>query len=195
MTVPVRASVFLGPPPRVESRSPRGGAAPPNGEQGQHDEKGLTGATSSSERGGWRVVTWASGGCETDDPGVSLLPWGDDAWALVVPAGSTSKALYEVIAAMPAGLRFAESYGDVDVVLVYEAGDRRLSRREVPGEFLRAMLELDPVTVGAANGSRWTTDTEHQAYETGKSDFAKAMRRQITGWMPEEPAGSDAPRT
>nr|MDT0663754.1 hypothetical protein [Micromonospora sp. DSM 115978] len=122
---------------------------------------------------------------------MSLLPWGEDAWALVVPAGSTSKALYEVMATMPGGLRFAESYGDVDVVLVYEAGDRRLSRREVPGEFLRAMLELDPVAVGTTDGRGWTTDSERNAYELGKADFAKAIRRKISGWAPDEPAISD----
>ncbi|WP_018504430.1 hypothetical protein [Parafrankia discariae] len=127
------------------------------------------------------AMTWASGSCETDgDPGVGLLPWGADAWALVVPAGSSAQALYAAMADMPSGLRFAESFGDVDTVLVYEASGIRLSRRQLPGSFLRSMLELDPASVGEDNGRRWMTEGERGAYDAGKADMADALRRQVT---------------
>ncbi|SQE00605.1 conserved hypothetical protein [Parafrankia sp. Ea1.12] len=125
-------------------------------------------------------MTWVSGSCQTDEePGVGLLPWGAEGWALVVPSGSSAAALAEAMAGMPAGLRFVEAFGDVDVVLVYAADGVRLSRREVPGSFLRAMLELDPVEVGEGNGRRWMTAGERGAYDAGKADVADALRRQV----------------
>ncbi|TCJ40789.1 hypothetical protein [Parafrankia sp. BMG5.11] len=125
-------------------------------------------------------MTWASGPCQADaEPGVGLLPWGADAWALVVPAGSSASALAEAMAGMPAGLHFVEAYGDADVVLVYAAAGVRLSRRQIPGDFLRSMLELDPATVGDGAGRRWMTEGERDAYAAGKADVADALRRQV----------------
>lgn len=126
------------------------------------------------------AMTWASGSCQTGDaPGIGLLPWGSDAWALVVPAGSSAQTLYAVMAEMPAGLRFAEAYGDTDVVLVYEADGVRLSRREVPGTLLRGMLQLDPSAPGVDSTRRWATEEERTAYAAGKADTADAFRRQV----------------
>ncbi len=139
-----------------------------------------TDRSESAERPREFTMTWTSGPCRADEePGVGLLPWGVDAWALVVPAGSSAQALHAAMAEMPSGLRFAEAFGDVDVVLVYEASGARLSRRQIPGPFLRAMLELDPVRMGAGNGRRWMTEGEHAAYEAGKADVADALRRQM----------------
>jgi uncharacterized repeat protein (TIGR03917 family) len=107
------------------------------------------------------------------------MPWGADGWALVVPANSTPQALHAAMDDMPAGLRFTEAHGDVDLVLVYEASDEGPSRRAAPGAFLRAMLELDPVRVGHDNGRRWMTEGERAAYEAGKADLVDALRRQV----------------
>ena len=127
-------------------------------------------------------MTWVSGGCEPDsETGVGVLPWGADAWALVISAGSPAPALHAAMAEMPAGLQFAKAYGDVDVVLVYESVNRRLSRRQTPGAFLRAMLQIDPTMVGASSGRRWMTEGERAAYEAGKADLADAFRRQVIG--------------
>ncbi len=81
-----------------------------------------------------------------------------DGWALVVRAGSSAQTLHAVMAEMPAGLRFTEAYGDVDLFLAYEAREAGPSRREAPGALLRAMLELDPVQVGDGSGRRWMTE-------------------------------------
>lgn len=126
------------------------------------------------------VMTWASGPCQTGDaPGVGLLPWGADAWALVVPAGSSAQTLHAVMAEMPPGLQFAEAYGDADVVLVYEVEGVRRTRREVPGTLLRGMLQLDPSAPGIDSTRRWATDGERTAYEAGKADAVDAVRRQL----------------
>lgn len=128
-----------------------------------------------------------SGGSETVEPGVGVVPWGSEGWALVLPTGSSTKALYEAMATMPGGLTFARTYGgsgdDLDVVLVYESDGKSPSRRQVPGVFLRAMLEFDPANVGADEGRRWMTDGERQAYEAGKADLVDALRRQVIGRM------------
>ncbi|MEX5637594.1 hypothetical protein [Parafrankia sp. FMc2] len=50
-----------------------------------------------------------------------LVPWGANGRAIVVQAGSDSVDLSRVLAELPAGLEFSESYGDVDVILVYRA--------------------------------------------------------------------------
>ncbi|WP_239336718.1 hypothetical protein [Frankia sp. CiP3] len=135
-------------------------------------------------------MSWISGSCQTpEQPGVGLLPWGANAWALAVPADSSAQALAAAAAEMPAGLRFTEVHGDVDVMLVYEASGVRLDRRQVPGVFLRAMLELDPALVGEGNGRRWMTEGERAAYAAGKADVADALRRQLIGQLPAR-AGS-----
>jgi len=126
------------------------------------------------------AMTWLSGPCVSDEgPGAGVLPWGAGGWALVVPAGSSAQALHTAMAEMPPGLQFAEAYGDVDLVLVYQASDAGPTRREAPGAFLRAMLELDPVQVGEGNGRRWMTEGERAAYEAGKADLVDALRRQV----------------
>jgi uncharacterized repeat protein (TIGR03917 family) len=126
------------------------------------------------------AMTWLNGLCLTDEgPGVGVMPWGADAWALVVPAGSSPQALHAALAEMPSGLQFTDAHGDVDLVLVYDASEAEPPRRTEPGAFLRAMLELDPTRVGEHHGQRWMTEGERAAYEAGKADLVDALRRQV----------------
>lgn len=61
----------------------------------------------------------AAGPPPVDPPRVVAMPWDGDSWAVVVAPGSASSDLAAAVACLPTGLRFAESFGDVDVVLVY----------------------------------------------------------------------------
>lgn len=51
---------------------------------------------------------------------VVAVPWdGGDAWALVLQPDSDVATLASAVRRLPAGYRFVESFGDVDVTLVY----------------------------------------------------------------------------
>ncbi|WP_018639799.1 hypothetical protein [Parafrankia elaeagni] len=122
------------------------------------------------------AVRWAHGPAENDgEPGVGLVPWGGDAWALIVPAASSSAALADAMVGMPDGLRFVEAYGDVDVILVYAAAGVRMSRRDVPRSLLREVLGGDPAAVGDGDG-RWMTG-ENGADEAKRAELVDALRR------------------
>ncbi|CUU54125.1 hypothetical protein Ga0074812_102128 [Parafrankia irregularis] len=117
------------------------------------------------------AMRWTHGSADVaGDPGVGLLPWGDDAWALVIPAGSSASALADAMVGMPDGLRFVEAFGDVDVVLVNAAAGVRVSRRDAPRSLLRQMLGGDPAAAGNSDG-RWLTSGENGADETGPSEL------------------------
>jgi uncharacterized repeat protein (TIGR03917 family) len=109
---------------------------------------------------------------------VALLPWGTDAWALTVPPGTDTKALFQAVARMPGGLRFVEAFGEVEVILVYRANEPEGTRRGEVGSVVRAVLDVDP-TVGPVGGRRWMTEGERQAYLAGKADLADAMLREV----------------
>jgi uncharacterized repeat protein (TIGR03917 family) len=110
-------------------------------------------------------------------PAVALMPWGTDEWALVVQAGSDSADLYRALARMPAGLKFSEAHGDVDVILVYRVPDHGPTRRGCAGAALRAALTG---TTGAGNdGARWMTDGEREAYRAGKADALDSLHWKV----------------
>ncbi|MEX5708861.1 hypothetical protein AB1484_11270 [Parafrankia sp. FMc6] len=118
-------------------------------------------------------------------PAVVMLPWGAEEWAVVVQPGSDSEDLLRAVARMPGGLKFTESFGDVDVVLVYRvpAGDRAPvesdgpgpSRRGCAGAALRMAMEVHPVRPG----SRWMTKGERAAFRAGQVEALESVRRAV----------------
>lgn len=116
-------------------------------------------------------------------PAVVILPWGPDEWAIVVQPGSDSEDLLRAVSRMAGGLKFSESFGDVDVVLVYRvvAGDRSQvgngdpepSRMGCADAALRMALALGPTRPG----SRWMTRGERAAFRAGQVEAFEAVRR------------------
>ncbi|WP_035751637.1 hypothetical protein [Parafrankia discariae] len=118
-------------------------------------------------------------------PAVVMLPWGAEEWAVVVQPGSDSEDLLRAVARMPSGLKFTESFGDVDVVLVYRvpAGDRAPvesdgpgpSRRGCAGAALRTAMDAHP----ARPDSRWMTKGERTAFRAGQVEALESVRRAV----------------
>ncbi|WP_242666033.1 hypothetical protein [Parafrankia irregularis] len=118
-------------------------------------------------------------------PAAVMMPWGLDEWAVVVQPGSAPGDLVRAAARMPGGLEFSESFGDVDVVVVYRApaGDRAVlgnsdpgpSRRECGGAAVRMALTLGPTRPD----SRWMTRGERAAFRAGQVEAFEAVRRTV----------------
>lgn len=117
-------------------------------------------------------------------PAVALLPWGAAEWAVIIQPGSDSADLLRAVARMPAGLTFAESFEDVDMVLVYRASadyspssgdDVEPSRRGLAGTALRTTLDLHP----CRPDSRWMTNGERAAFQAGQVEALELVRRAI----------------
>ncbi len=116
---------------------------------------------------------------------VALLPWGAAEWAVIVQPGSDSADILRAVARMPAGLTFAESFGDVDIVLVYRAppelagdidnDDPGPSRRGCANAALRMVLDLHP----CRPDSRWMTGGERAAFQAGQVEALESVRRAI----------------
>ncbi|MCM3883901.1 hypothetical protein [Frankia sp. R82] len=116
---------------------------------------------------------------------VALLPWGAAEWAVIVQPGSDSADILRAVARMPAGLTFAESFGDVDIVLVYRAppelagdidnDDPGPSRRGCANAALRVVLDLHP----CRPDSRWMTGGERAAFQAGQVEALESVRRAI----------------
>jgi uncharacterized repeat protein (TIGR03917 family) len=123
----------------------------------------------------------------TDALGVVATPWEGQDWALVVGSGSDLVALYDQIARLPAGLEFAEAFGDVDLVLVYRPADQAVTRKDVLGLLVEQAtgnggMLVGPVGAGGMSGSgRWMTEAERAAFAAGQADALSAVRRALTG--------------
>ncbi|WP_232295237.1 hypothetical protein [Parafrankia sp. EUN1f] len=127
-----------------------------------------------------------SGAADESLPAAVMMPWGLDEWAVVVQPGSDSADLMRAVSRMPGGLKFSESFGDVDVVLVYRLpdGDRAAavgvddpgpSRRGCGGAAVRMALALGPTLPG----SRWMTRGERAAFRAGQAEAFEAVRRTV----------------
>jgi uncharacterized repeat protein (TIGR03917 family) len=120
-------------------------------------------------------------------PGVVAAPWDGHDWALVVGSGSDLAELYDQIARLPAGLAFAEAFGDVDLVLVYRPEDQAPSRRKLLSTLVEQVVGhggtlVGPVGPGGLSASeRYQTAAERAAFAAGQQDALSAMRRALTG--------------
>jgi len=119
--------------------------------------------------------------------GVVAAPWAGDDWALVVGSGSDLAELYEQIARLPAGLAFAEAFGDVDLVLVYRPAQQAPSRRDLLGALVDQVVDHGGMLVGPVGpdglsaGERFMTPAEQTAFAAGQADALAAMRRALVG--------------
>lgn len=109
-------------------------------------------------------------------PRVALGRWDAGGWALVVQPGSDSNELRDAVANVPAGLEFAEAYGDVEVVLVFRAPDVLPSRRGCLGVGLRSAIGGRDDDDAAR---QWMTDGERHAYQAGRADGLDAVARAV----------------
>ncbi|MBL7498155.1 hypothetical protein I6A84_01765 [Frankia sp. CNm7] len=131
--------------------------------------------------------------------GVTATPWTGDDWALVVGSGSDLAELYDQIARLPAGLEFIESFGDVDLVLVYRPAEQAPSRRELLGTLVDQVVEHGGMLVGPTGpdglspGERFMTSAERTAFAAGQADALAAMRRALTGMPVLRPGWQGAP--
>ncbi|OFB43062.1 hypothetical protein E0F15_03400 [Frankia sp. B2] len=132
---------------------------------------------------------------------VVMMPWGPDEWALVVQPGSDSADLMRAVSRMPGGLKYSESFGDVDVVLVYRlpdgdsaaAGvggeDPGPSRRGCGGAAVRTALALGLTRPD----SRWMTRGERAAFRAGQAEAFEAVRRTVLDAIGVPVASTTAP--
>jgi len=125
--------------------------------------------------------------------GVVATRWEGRDWALVIGSGSDLTELYEQIAQLPAGLRFAEAFGDVDLVLVYRPADPDLSRAGLLDLLAEEAVERGGTLIGRLGsgglsaGALFTTPDERVAFRAGQADALAAIRRALIGTS-EHPA-------
>lgn len=133
-------------------------------------------------------------------PAAVMMPWGTDEWAVVLQPGSDSADLMRAVSRMPGGLKYSESFGDVDVVLVYRLpdGDRAAavggddpgpSRRGCGGAAVRTALALGLTRPG----SRWMTRGERAAFRAGQAEAFEAVRRTVLDAIGVPAASTTAP--
>ncbi|WP_307873669.1 MULTISPECIES: hypothetical protein [unclassified Frankia] len=128
-----------------------------------------------------------------ETPGVVATPWDGQDWALVVASGSDLAELYDQIARLPAGLAFAEAFGDVDLVLVYRPATEPPSSAGLLDLLAAGAVERGGALVGPAGpdglsaGDRYVTAAERTAFADGQADALAAVRRVLTGVL-EVPA-------
>lgn len=152
----------------------------------EHDDAGR-GLDESAEGAAASADGAAAAARRPNTPGVVATPWDGQDWALVVGSGSDLAELYDQITRLPAGLAFAEAFGDVDLVLVYRPANEAPSRAGLLDLLADQAVERGGMLVGPPGpgglsvGDRYVTAAERAAFADGQADALAAVRRALTG--------------
>jgi uncharacterized repeat protein (TIGR03917 family) len=82
----------------------------------------------------------------------AALPWGADTWAVVLQPGAGAADLIAALGRLPEGACFDQTYGDVDLLLVYRTSDGS-PRDDGAGTAPEPAPALVPPAAGCASGS------------------------------------------
>ena len=55
-------------------------------------------------------------------PGAVTNRWDHSGWEVVVQPGADASAIADAVRSLPEGMRFVESFGDVEIVMIFRPG-------------------------------------------------------------------------